>query len=256
MKKFLWYNIAAVSVALGITYTIGWPFLVTFILLETAYWLYVLHATYPRLVKWLSVAATIALVSGWAWSNFKDNFPLSYSTMPYGKNRADSELARLMDPGLSKARAVLIIELQKKEDALADSIPTLMRAGKYGQVKTNAQELIDLRKEIEKLMAQMVPPPTPKLAKATASARSTLPGITLEIALTNEQVYAVSDLHQGQHWRYLSFIGALSHRIDKGDGQASWKLVDNNLPWNADYAGQLQVKAGNTPVKLTVNITP
>jgi hypothetical protein len=105
---------------------------------------------------------------------------------------------------------------------------------------------------------KVAPTPAPSPAKATTpTVGPTLPGITLEIGLTNGQVLTVKDdLRQGQSWRYLSFVGAFSHRIDKGDGQACWKLVQNNLPWNADYAGQLQVKAGDTPVKLTVNIAP
>jgi hypothetical protein len=61
---------------------------------------------------------------------------------------------------------VLLRELRIKEDALAAEIPAQMQTGKYGQVKTNVQELIDLRKEVEKLMAQMSsqPPPPPKPA--------------------------------------------------------------------------------------------
>jgi hypothetical protein len=93
-------------------------------------------------------------------------------------------------------------------------------------------------------------------SKPTASAviKSPLRGLTLEINLTNDQTYAVSDLSQGQGWRYLSFNGAFSHRVDKGDDKACWKVVENNLPWSADCAGKLQIKAGNSPVKLTVNV--
>ncbi|MFH0956061.1 MAG: hypothetical protein V1801_02515 [Candidatus Falkowbacteria bacterium] len=90
-----------------------------------------------------------------------------------------------------------------------------------------------------------------------ASAQSTISpasGKILNVELKPDEVYNVDDLATGQKWRYLSFNGAFSHRIDKGDGKACWKVVDNNLPWSADYTGKLQVKAGNTPVKLTVNV--
>ncbi|MDO8668177.1 MAG: hypothetical protein Q7K35_03700 [bacterium] len=205
-----------------------------------------MRVDHPRLAKWLGVAVVIVLVGGWAWSSIKSNFPLIALSFP----QIHGQAVELMNPGLSGVKTTLILELRKKEDALATSIPALMQAGKYGQVKTNTQELIDLRKDIEKLLAQTVTP------KPVASARSTLPGITLEVSLTNGEIRTVSDLNQGQGWRYLSFIGAFSHRVDKGDGQASWKLVENNLPWYPDCPGKLQVKAGNTPVKLTVNIFP
>lgn len=87
---------------------------------------------------------------------------------------------------------------------------------------------------------------------STTSVTTVSAGKSLVVDLQPDQIYDIDDLRAGQNWRYLSFNGAFSHRIDKGDGKACWKLVDNNLPWSADYAGKLQVKAGNTPVKLTV----
>ena len=98
------------------------------------------------------------------------------------------------------------------------------------------------------------------LAKAASKPPSATPAIAsingkmLSIELKPNQVYDVDDLKAGQNFRYLSFNGSFSHRVDKGDGQACWGLIDNNLPFSADYAGKLQVRAGNTPVKLTVNI--
>ncbi len=81
-----------------------------------------------------------------------------------------------------------------------------------------------------------------------------VPGKTLAITLQPNEVYMVDEMKEGQSWKYLSFNGAFSHRIDKGDDKACWKVVDNNLPWSAGWNGKLQVKAGNTPVQLTVNI--
>jgi len=89
---------------------------------------------------------------------------------------------------------------------------------------------------------------------STTSVTTVSTGKSLAIDLQPNQIYDVDDLTSGQKWRYLSFNGSFSHRISKNDGQACWKLVDNNLPWSADYAGKLQIKAGNTPVKLAINI--
>lgn len=93
-----------------------------------------------------------------------------------------------------------------------------------------------------------------KLPTAPTLATSPFGGQIFNIELKPDQVYDVDNIKAGQNFRYLSFNGAFSHRINKSDGQACWKLVDNNLPWSADYTGKLQVKAGNTPVKLTVNV--
>jgi len=87
------------------------------------------------------------------------NLPLSYATLPYAKNWRDAQLVGVMDPGLSKARTVLLLELRKKEDKLAADIPALMQAGKHELVITQTQELIDLRKKIEKLIMQAAPTP-------------------------------------------------------------------------------------------------
>jgi hypothetical protein len=81
-----------------------------------------------------------------------------------------------------------------------------------------------------------------------------VPGKILNKTLQPNEVYTIDELKEGQNWRYLSFNGAFSHRVDKGDGKACWKVVDNNLPWSAGWNGKLEVKGGNTPSQLTVNI--
>jgi curved DNA-binding protein CbpA len=100
-----------------------------------------------------------------------------------------------------------------------------------------------------------IPSPAPAATPSSAVPTSvSFGGKTLEVKLEPNQVYDVDDVRAGQSWRYLSFNGAFSHRVDKGDGQACWKLVENNLPWSADWTGKLQVKAGDSAVKFTVNI--
>lgn len=103
-------------------------------------------------------------------------------------------------------------------------------------------------------MSRILSPP-PAATPSSAVPRSvSFGGKTLEVKLEPNQVYDVDDLRAGQSWQYLSFNGAFSHRVDKGDGQACWRLVENSLPWFADWTGKLQVKAGGSAVKLTVNI--
>ena len=258
MKRITLYIIGAtlaVLAVLSVSYLMEWSFWKLAFISLASCGIFKLRSKHPRTAKWSMALIFLVIALNWGWSWFRDNFPFAYSALPYGQNRQDVGLARDIDPGLSKARTVLVLELRKKEDALAEKIPNLMQANKYAEMGTNVQEVIDLRKQIDKLLAQTAPPPprSPK-AVSTASTRPMLPGVTLEISLTNGQVYAVSDLRQGQSWRYLSFDGAFSHRIDKGNNQACWKKVENNLPYWADCAGKLELRAGNTPVKLTVNI--
>jgi hypothetical protein len=260
MKNFLKFSFAATLVALALHILLGWPFWTVLIVLEICYGIYLLDKRSQRLATVAGVILVLSIAGGWAWSQFKAYLPLSNNTLPYGTNFRDAQIARAIDPGLSRAQSALLLELRKKEDALADSIPALMRAGKYDEMKQKTQELIDLRKDIEKLLKQAAPPPPPPPPQTTAPiSRSTaslfgFSGKVLEIELSPDQVYNVDDLRQGQNWRYLSFSGAFSHRIDHGDDSACWKLVENNLPWSADYDGKLQIKAGNTTVKLTVNV--
>lgn len=248
--KFVKYAGVTVLVALCLALAINWSFWAVLFLLMAAYGINALRENHPRLTKWLGVAVVIVLVSGWAWSSLKSNFPLIALSFP----QVHGQVVKLMNPGLSGVKTTLILELRKKEDKLAADIPALMQAGKYGEVKTNTQELIDLRKDIEKLLAQTIP-----ASSTRATPGSTMPasaGKSLMVELQPDQIYDIDDLREGQGWRYLSFIGDFSNRINKGDNQACWKVVDNNLLRTAGWAGKLQVKAGNTPVKLTVNVLP
>lgn len=156
--------------ALGVSYVTGWSFWKLAFIPLASYGIFAMQAQHPRAAKWSAtlIILVIAINWGWAWVNwgwelFKGNFPFTYSSLPYGSYRQDINLARDIDPGFSKARQVILWELRKKEDALATQVQVLMDAGKYGEVKTNAQELIQLRQEMEKLLAQMTPPVAVKL---------------------------------------------------------------------------------------------
>jgi hypothetical protein len=86
------------------------------------------------------------------------------------------------------------------------------------------------------------------------SATQTITGKVLNIELKPGEVYDVDNIRGEQQWRFLAFNGAFDHRVDKGDGRACWKQVTNTKPWKADWNGKLQLRAGNTPVTITVNV--
>ena len=97
---------------------------------------------------------------------------------------------------------------------------------------------------------------TPKQPPATISTPAVynMPGKNLTKTLQPDKEYVIDKLAQGDQWRFTSFNGTFYFRVNKGDNKACWKEVMNNLPWIADWAGNLEVKAGNRPVTLTVNI--
>ncbi|MEK7203119.1 MAG: hypothetical protein AAB653_02275 [Patescibacteria group bacterium] len=90
---------------------------------------------------------------------------------------------------------------------------------------------------------------------AVAPQQDATTGKVLMIELKPNEIYIVESVYEGQNWKYLSFNGIFYHRVNKkGDGRACWKQVNNNLPWEADCAGKLELKAGNMPVTLIINI--
>jgi hypothetical protein len=72
--------------------------------------------------------------------------------------------------------------------------------------------------------------------------------------LPGDDPYPVDTLKKGQFWHFPAFNGTFYFRVDKGDDKACWKKVTNNDPWTADWDGELQIKAGNTPVDVSISI--
>lgn len=103
------------------------------------------------------------------------------------------------------------------------------------------------------LLALVVPGGTGQVPSKT-DVQQQPAGKRLTITLEPNEIYTIDEVSAGENWRYASFNGSFSHRVDVGDGKACWKEVNNNLPWNADVSGALQVKAGNTPVTLTIDL--
>jgi hypothetical protein len=95
-----------------------------------------------------------------------------------------------------------------------------------------------------------LPPP----AEASSVPKRSSFSKELSVALQPRQVYTIDQVQAGQRFQYPAFNGHFEHRVDRGDGQACWKHVTNNLPWTADATGSLQVRAGNEPVNLTAGL--
>ncbi len=150
--SFVKFSSAALCVALGIKVVLGWSFWTILFLLLVAYGIRAIATTNPRLAKAISAIVIIALVGSFAQTWLKGNFPLSSLSLPWGQSDRDAKIASWIDPGLSSVKAKLVLELRRKDEELAAEIPAMMAAGKYEEIKTRTQELINLRKEIEKLL--------------------------------------------------------------------------------------------------------
>ncbi|MDO8592831.1 MAG: hypothetical protein Q7R92_03635 [bacterium] len=158
----------------------------TLMLFQLGYGIHSLRKTYPWIAVITGSIISVVIICGLLWWFFRINFPLSYDTFPWGKNYRDAQIAKFIDPGLSEARSVLFLELRKKDDALAADIPNLMKDGKYDEIKKRTQELIDHRKEIEKLIAQTDPPPAPNQIPSAAQP-------VIELKKGDKRLYEISD---------------------------------------------------------------
>ena len=79
-------------------------------------------------------------------------------------------------------------------------------------------------------------------------------GKIVDVSLNPGEKKEIGYYINGQRWRYLSFSGQFYHRINKGDDKATWRLIDENITWRGYASGTLEVKAGNKPVELKINI--
>ncbi|MFH1233294.1 MAG: hypothetical protein V1649_01425 [Patescibacteria group bacterium] len=151
------------------------------------------------------------------------------------------------------------VEKEKADEAISDQLKAIGEKIKHGETltvdeKAFLEEQKSQRNE-KKLWRQIanafpkktvLPPPRAETAQYS--------GKVLTISLSPNEIYTIDNVYEGQSWQYLSFNGPFYGRVDRGDGRASWEMVKNNSTWRADCAGQLQAKAGNTPVVLTLKI--
>ena len=61
------------------------------------------------------------------------------------------------------------------------------------------------------------------------------------------------EIKKGQEFTFLTYDAPIEFRVRNGEGDC-WERVKNNLPWNALQDGILQIRAGNMPANITLNI--
>ncbi len=152
-----------------LSYGMGWAFWKLTAIVVVGSGLFALYSKHPRSAKAIAAAILITLAGTWTWWWLNGRLPFLSGTLPYAEQAREVQLSKAIDPGFTKAQAALLLELRKKEDALAAEIPALMQTNNFAQVKTNAEGLVKLRQEVENLLAQMPPPPptAPKSAMGT-----------------------------------------------------------------------------------------
>jgi len=120
----------------------------------------------------------------------------------------------------------------------------------YGEhPKTNPRTGIKLVLATPEMLAMATSKPPVTTPTATPAS-----GRTFTIALKPKEKYEVDKVRQGQQWSFPTFTGQFQSRVDTGDDSACWETVENTLPWRAEKSGTLQIRTGQTDVKVTVNV--
>jgi len=99
------------------------------------------------------------------------------------------------------------------------------------------------------------------LAKATSKPPGTMPtttsagGRNFSFPVPAKEIYTIDgiEIRKGQEFTFLTYDAPIEFRVRNDDGDC-WERVDSNLPWRARINGKLQIKAGNMPANVTLNI--
>jgi hypothetical protein len=203
--KYIGLTALALLVLVCLSYTMEWAFWKLAAIAVIGTGVYLLYskvgasttgtigtrAGHPKLAKAIAMVILITLAGSWTWSWLNGSFPFLSGTRSYAEKSREVRLARVIDPGFSGAQEALLLELRKKEDALAAEIPALMQTNNFAQVKTNAEGLVKLRQEVEKLLAQM-PPSAPPPAPKPGSTPSALPTVSTFTVNKDEVISTLS----------------------------------------------------------------
>lgn len=211
---------------------------------------------------WALIGLAITLVwmtlGHWASAKLEQELPFLARTLPRTQSNVDLQLSAKADPAVVEAKKLLLLYQRDAEQKVATVVERQLREGRWREARDTIERWSDIREENNKVILKNTScdPKETSLSEASTAqyANTGYTGKILTVELKPRQVYAIDSVVAGQGWKYISFNGSFSHRVDKGDDKACWKVIDNNLPWSADCAGELQVKAGNTPVTLSVNI--
>lgn len=173
MKNLLACISGAVLAIIALNYMLGWPVALMVSFFSLVYGLYLIRPTAPKVTTTVWVIVTLTIAGGFGWSAFVQYFPTINLALPAARAYRETQIAKMMAPPMAKALATLELELYKKEKAFAESIPALIADKKYDELAKTAQELMDLRKALEKSMTPPKPPPIQKLGKTL----TLLPGV-------------------------------------------------------------------------------
>lgn len=262
MKRFVVYISICAGVALAVKFAVGLPFWTILILLSAAYGINEIRKTNATAATLLTIA-TVAVVFGtWGWQKVWGEIPVTSQSMPVVKLLADLKIAMKLNTGLAEAQTALYEDQARRDRETADNVAKLAKAGDLdGAIRLMTDEK-SRRNKIYAAMDNLSR--RPEKISSTSSAISpttksviyapTTTGKVLNIELKPGEIYVVDDVKKDQRWRYTAFNGAFDHRVDKGDGRDCWKEITNNKPWIADVDGKLELRAGNTPVNITVNV--
>lgn len=155
MKKILWYIGISLAISLCAYYVLGWSFWKVLLALGLAYGLATLYGRHPRIAKYAAGLIVLIVTINWVWGWFASSFPLAYHILPDISKGHQARLATAMDPGLSQSRARLVYEIQQKDLALEKEIHLLMAANDVAGMSNAVQRLIELRRNVNQLLALM-----------------------------------------------------------------------------------------------------
>lgn len=85
--------------------------------------------------------------------------------------------------------------------------------------------------------------------------QQSLSGQTFGFTVNANQVYTIDKmvLKPGQEFTFLTYDAPIEYRV-RDEEATCWQRVTNNLPWRALVSGPLQIRAGNQPANVTLNI--
>lgn len=148
-----------------------------------------------------------------------------------------------------RAEEVFSAAIYWQDDIKEKVCDTYFEAGKAGRNKTDFELLETAKKYCDRHNDEVL---EIMIAK--------LPGKTIKVQLNPGEIYDVAEVKAGQKWRYLAFSDLFGHRVQptgrRWSDRAGWDQVSNNLPWNADASGQLQIQAKDKKVEVIINLEP
>jgi hypothetical protein len=203
----------------------------------------------------LGVALLYTTAGGWAVKKFNQNFPLMAETMPrtiFGLDLLGT--AKKYQP-MVEAKAGLLIFHQEYEKKLAPGLLKKLDEGKIDEVRAIiAGEAESWRKSKEVIMPSDEVNTKPAVLQQQQPLPQ-LPGRTFTFSIKPREIYTIDgiNIQKGQTFTFLTYNAPIEYRV-RDEESSCWEKVENNLPWRALVSGKLQIRAGNIPADVTLNI--